>query len=314
LKPLISVIIPSYKSQEYIYKNLDSIINQNTHIAYEIIVVDSTPGNLHSNIRRKYPSIKVIHSSKPVYPGQARNIGINNSKGKVLLFMDADTTVEAGFIEKLMTEMESHDVVSVAIDVANRTNMNGWAQYLFEFNEFIPERPSGYRDSLASYCIAVKREIFERLGCFDSKRICAEDFMLSAKFIKNKIRLYFCNRIRISHYNKKSIYSILKTQFYLGRGGMLVRRNYKMRGDSIVKFPLLIPLACIYKYISMLLKLFKFSKKKFLLYVLLTPHIIIQHIAYMYGMFKGRIEDNPLGQKNNENNGFNVKDLVLEQQ
>ena len=85
----ISIIIPSYKSEKTIDLCLNSVFNQKTDIDYEVIVVDSSPGNTVDQIVKKYKKVKFIKLKKQIFPGIGRNIGAEKAKGEIQLFLDS---------------------------------------------------------------------------------------------------------------------------------------------------------------------------------------------------------------------------------
>lgn len=101
---LISVIIPVYNCENYICQCLDSIINQ-THRSVEIIVVNDGDDGVVNEICRgykdKYPkTIKYLfQENKGV--SVARNVGIENSTGDWIAFIDSDDWVDSDYLEIL---------------------------------------------------------------------------------------------------------------------------------------------------------------------------------------------------------------------
>ncbi len=99
--PLVSVIIPYYKKIDYIKQSINSVLNQ-TYKDFEIIVVydDDTLSdfNLLNKEFKNNPKIKIIRNSSNFGAGVSRNIGIKNSNGEIVAFLDAD---DFWFPEKL---------------------------------------------------------------------------------------------------------------------------------------------------------------------------------------------------------------------
>ncbi len=100
---LISVIIPIYNVEKYLEKCIESIINQ-TYKNLEIILVDDGSKDKSDEICDEYAKkdnrIKVIHKENSGV-SSARNVGIENSKGEYISFVDSDDWLEKDFIEKL---------------------------------------------------------------------------------------------------------------------------------------------------------------------------------------------------------------------
>lgn len=88
-----SFIIPIYNVEKYLKECLDSILAQ-TYNDYEMILVDDGSTDGSSEICELYKSIysdKIVFISKENGGlSSARNFGINNAKGKYLIFVDSD--------------------------------------------------------------------------------------------------------------------------------------------------------------------------------------------------------------------------------
>ena len=100
---LVSVIVPSYNSEDYIRQCLDSILAQ-TFREIEVICVDDgstddTPWIL-KEYEKKDSRIRVVekdHSNA----GEARNVGMELANGEYLSFLDADDFFEPHMIERV---------------------------------------------------------------------------------------------------------------------------------------------------------------------------------------------------------------------
>lgn len=100
---LISIIVPVYNVERYIYRNVDSIINQ-TYKNLEIILVDDGSSDKSGFICDEYASkdsrIKVIHKENEGL-GFARNTGLDEAKGKYVTFIDGDDYIGTTHIEEM---------------------------------------------------------------------------------------------------------------------------------------------------------------------------------------------------------------------
>ena len=99
--PLVSVIIPYYKKIDYIKQSINSVLNQ-TFKDFEIIIVydDSMMSDFNTlnQMYKNNPKIKIIRNSSNFGAGISRNVGIENSNGEIIAFLDAD---DFWFREKL---------------------------------------------------------------------------------------------------------------------------------------------------------------------------------------------------------------------
>lgn len=114
---MVSVIIPVYKVEKYIFECLDSVINQ-TYTNLEIILVDDgSPdrcGEICDEYAKKDSRISVIHKENGGL-SDARNKGLDVAKGKYIAFIDSDDFVSPVFIETMMKVVEKFNVEFVAI-------------------------------------------------------------------------------------------------------------------------------------------------------------------------------------------------------
>ena len=90
---LVSVIIPYFKKRDYIKRSLDSVLNQ-TYKNYEIIIIydDTNLDDLSyiKKISENKSKIKIVINKENLGAGRSRNIGIQNSSGKIIAFLDSD--------------------------------------------------------------------------------------------------------------------------------------------------------------------------------------------------------------------------------
>lgn len=115
---LVSVIIPVYNAEKYIERAVASVLSQ-SYKNLEIILVDDGSKDNSSRIidrlARDNTNIKVIHKQNGG-SGSARNVGIENSTGNYILFLDSDDFIEVNTIEKLMNYSKEYDIVCCGFD------------------------------------------------------------------------------------------------------------------------------------------------------------------------------------------------------
>ena len=105
-KPLVSVVIPVYKTEEFLEKCVDSVLNQ-TYDSIDIILVDDgSPDGcpvLCDTLSAGNPKIKAVHKENGGL-SSARNRGIEeaNENTQYILFLDSDDTLCADAIEGMV--------------------------------------------------------------------------------------------------------------------------------------------------------------------------------------------------------------------
>jgi glycosyltransferase involved in cell wall biosynthesis len=88
--PTISVIITYHNEGELLQQAIDSINSQTYKGEIEIVVVDDASENLPILPSNSRLPIRLIRSNRNIYLPAARNLGIRNSSGEFVAFLDAD--------------------------------------------------------------------------------------------------------------------------------------------------------------------------------------------------------------------------------
>ena len=108
----ISVIIPTYNSENTIERAINSVLNQ-TIMPIEIIIVDDSSTHIKNkevllSIKNKYQNIKLIFLNINSGPATARNAAWNIAKGKYIAFLDSDDVWHPQKLEIQYKYMEEH--------------------------------------------------------------------------------------------------------------------------------------------------------------------------------------------------------------
>ena len=113
-QPLISVIVPVYKTEKYIHRCVKSILRQ-TYKNLEIILVDDGSPDKCGEICDEYQEldsrVKVIHQENAGI-SVARNKGIDVAKGEYIAFVDSDDYIALDMVEVLYSKIDDSDYVS----------------------------------------------------------------------------------------------------------------------------------------------------------------------------------------------------------
>ncbi len=109
--PLITIAIPVYNNEKTIHKTIDSCLNQDTNIDYEILVVDDASDDGIPEILSLYtdPKIRIKTLTTRVPLIANHNVCLDNSKGDYVLFCHADDALEPHAIETLAKKLKQRD-------------------------------------------------------------------------------------------------------------------------------------------------------------------------------------------------------------
>lgn len=105
--PLVSVIVPAYNAAEHIADCLYSISNQNLE-DFEAIIIDDgstdATASIVEKIAAKDPRFRIIRQLNRGV-SHARNVGIDNARGKYLTFVDADDALRPKALKRMVAAM-----------------------------------------------------------------------------------------------------------------------------------------------------------------------------------------------------------------
>ena len=100
MEDLISIIVPMYNEEKFIGRCIKSVINQ-TVSNWELLLIDDGSTDYTANICKNYIRDNRIHlfNKKNSGVSDTRNLGIAQSKGNWITFLDADDELEKDYIE-----------------------------------------------------------------------------------------------------------------------------------------------------------------------------------------------------------------------
>ena len=113
MSPSISVIVPLYNAEQYISVCVGSILRQ-TFSDFELLLVDDGSKDCSSQkcnaLALSDNRIHVFHQNNAGVSA-ARNLGIENAKGKYIAFVDADDIVSADYLSYLLEGINKENTV-----------------------------------------------------------------------------------------------------------------------------------------------------------------------------------------------------------
>lgn len=125
MNPEISVIVPVYNVEKYLCSCIDSILAQ-TFTDFELLLIDDGSKDKSGEICDEYAKrdcrVKVFHKENGGV-SSARNLGIDESKGEYLFFVDSDDIISSSYIEMFVNYIKKNDSVCVVCKYTNRLSL-----------------------------------------------------------------------------------------------------------------------------------------------------------------------------------------------
>lgn len=176
---MMSIVIPTLNEEKYIERTLKSVKGQRYRGRYEIIIADGFSTDDTLKIARKYTRRIVKERKRGIAAG--RNAGAQKSKGDILLFIDADTKLMPGTLDKIAARFKDKDIVAVTPTILpeKKTLINILSYWAY--NAYTRLSTALGKPLIGGMCVAYRRKTFEKVGGFDERLMSGEDLDISLK-------------------------------------------------------------------------------------------------------------------------------------
>jgi glycosyltransferase involved in cell wall biosynthesis len=164
MPPKFSIVTTCKGRLSDLKQSLPTFLAQN---GAEVIVVDyDCPDGTRTYVAEHYPQVRVVAiENKPIFNiSQARNAGAAQAVGDVLVFLDADMLIGAGFLDYLAANMERGSYGNFAAGVANS------ARGSCAVDRSLFEEVGGYDEVIEGYG-GEDLDLYARLGFMRAKHV-----------------------------------------------------------------------------------------------------------------------------------------------
>ncbi|MBI5238695.1 MAG: glycosyltransferase [Deltaproteobacteria bacterium] len=233
----VSVIVPAYRAEKTIGRCLEALLGQDyPKGSYEIIVVDDGSPDKTGDIIKSFP-VKYLRQSNSG-PATARNSGVGETKGEIILFTDSDCVPDRDWISEMIKPFEDLDIAAVkgAYRTEQREVAARFSQIEFE-ERFEMLKKAASIDMIDTYSAGFRKEVFLKMGGFDTSFPAAnnEDTELSYRMSRAGFKMAFNPRAIVCHLNHPdSIKRYARLKFSRGYWRMIVYKSFpdKMMKDT----------------------------------------------------------------------------------
>jgi glycosyltransferase involved in cell wall biosynthesis len=185
--PLVSVITPFYNGEAYLTDTIESVIRQE-YTNWELILIDD--GSLDSSTEiaksysAKFPN-KILYLEHKNHrnrgPSASRNLGLAQSRGELLAFLDSDDVWLPGKLEQQVKVLQNNPQASVVCEASKYWNswsdsqkkdiivqVTGEVDKLYHAPELISLLyPLGHGPGFCTCGVIFRKEVLNDVGGFD---------------------------------------------------------------------------------------------------------------------------------------------------
>jgi glycosyltransferase involved in cell wall biosynthesis len=116
----VSVVIACRNEGRHLGAMLDSLAQQSWNGPWEVIVADNGSTDNSRDVALAYKAVlplTVIDASERRGSGHARNVGVRESAGPKILFVDGDDQVNTGYVAAMAAALDDHELVAGQLDL-----------------------------------------------------------------------------------------------------------------------------------------------------------------------------------------------------
>jgi len=267
----ISVVIPIYNAEKTIKTCVDSLLNTDyPRDNIEIILVDDGSTDSTSEALSAYNTrnIKIITQERQGIAA-ARNTGIKNAHGEIIVFVDADCFVNNDWLKYLIGAFISKNIGGVGGAVFHAEPETKQETYIAKLNKNLqPYVRRNYMPYLGTANVAYSKHAVDAIGFFDTNLVSGEDADFSWRLKQSGFEIAYESGAVVYHKDRSKISDLITQQFRDGRGWRQLERKYKLPKR-------------IYKDIAVLVKrfflvLFMISKLPKLIFLTTDTHQVVE--------------------------------------
>jgi glycosyltransferase involved in cell wall biosynthesis len=227
--PFISVIVPVFEQWHFVPALMERLDRQVLPASrFELLLVDNGSSRIPEVAWTAY-STRVLCCRKPGSYA-ARNHGASAARGDILAFTDADCLPSCEWLSKLQSCLKGSDdlVVAGGIAIAPRNADAPAAAELYDILLGIPQALYVRRGYGVTANLAVSKDMFDRLGGFDSWRYSGGDAEFCRRAGRAGVELVYCAEALVEHPARETLEE-LATKVRRIKGGQIAAGPFLRR-------------------------------------------------------------------------------------
>ena len=234
MKPLVSIILPTYNEAEHIANALLTLVAQRqTLLDFEILVVDG--GSSDETVARITPFLadnRVTLLSNPARSAPAAfNIGLRAATGEYVCILGAHAKYADDYIEQCYREMLLHDavgcsgrVITVSADDSTSARLAAWClgNAFASSTRSIRTRTEGFAETIP-YPLFRKAALLE-LGGYNESLVRNQDNDMNHRLRAAGYRLYLTAKTHATYCARPDVKSLWSYAYRSGKWNALTLR------------------------------------------------------------------------------------------
>lgn len=234
----VSVIIPCFNEEEYIGRCIDSIKAQRYRGEYEIIAVDN--GSTDHTVRIIMDKGIRLERAKKRGPAPAKNEGIKNAKGDLIVFIDGDCIAAEDWLNKMVSRFKDPGIgcVSGEIMSVENKNLSALEHFLIKKDHLSQKQhiEHPFLPYAAAANVAYRKQVIDKIGLFDERLFSGEDADFSWRMqLITDYKIAYVPGAMVYHPYETSLKNLFKQKRRHAYGSVMTYKKYKKYRQNEVK-------------------------------------------------------------------------------
>ena len=201
----ISIIIPVKEVNDYIRQAMEHY----AHLDYENYEILIFPDHASDE---EFPKTRVI-SSGEVGPADKRDMALQYAEGEIFAFIDDDAYPKEDWLKNAVRYFENPNVGAVGGPAVTASEDDIWQQASGKIYEsFLCSGGYVYRylpkeerevDDLPSVNLIVRRDVFKKVGGYDSNYYPGEDTKLCLDIVESGMKIIYSPDVLVYHHRRR---------------------------------------------------------------------------------------------------------------
>lgn len=250
-----SVIVPAYNAEKTIGRCLQSLLRQETGgKIFEIIVVDDGSMDATPEWVAQCPAVRYLWQPHQG-AARARNFGVENAQGGIILFTDADCEAAPDWLSEMVRPFENPEIAGVKGEY--RTRQREWVAHVVQMEyegKYRKMLKDPYIDFIDTYSAAFRKEILLKAGGFDTSfpNASVEDQEFSFRLSCQGHKMVFNPRAVVFHRHSATLRSYIVKKFRIGYWKIRVLKRYPKKIWRDSHTPQILKIEILFSFLSLL--------------------------------------------------------------
>ena len=231
-----SILVVAHDGEVFTRLTVESVLSETDFPNYELVVVDngSTDGTAAylDAVAALHPNVRVLRNGENSGFPAATNQALAAAEGSLLVILNNDVLVTAGWLSRLADQVERRGdclVGPVTNRIGNEAEIAAGYETWGELREFARDRASRYAGAtfpiptLTMFCLAMPRSVYERLGPLDEQfgvgTLEDDDYSMRAR--REELPLLCAADVFVHHFGESSFGALVAS----GRRDEILEEN-----------------------------------------------------------------------------------------